>query len=610
MSEFKTPRLHEEDLLSQSSDEKMDTGSESFRSQDTPNSILSSDFEDKSESNVLRLQNPGSDVLRLSEPEKNDNLPKITQKDLSDSFVKKMSNLHLDSPLENRPKHLGISPPKFSSSLVLTTNHPLMVSSPDDYPDVIPKKAPKGLENEEKDLSLSSIEDERAADTNGYEFYSPHMNTSKNNLYFSENFTTAESNMLSDSKIDFTPPDVARIDQQRRKIIPRFVETPRKLDNASRKELTPHRVLGRVVDGHRDDSAISKYIEERNKKLSNHSTPKPSQEDADVAASRVAEWCESTHIRTAPNFDLPIELSTNIAITNDLGSPDVISSSTQEDKSAYQALLDPYTGSVALRPSAQRNPSDRRRKIQLPPEEDRCSLDSVSVSMDSEDEPPEPPEIPEGPEDRPASDDDTKRSRSSNTCSECSDPIPEYSAAEEYHNERSYITVKTGHTHTTCDMKVIEPYKRVLSHGGYDAQGSAIIVFSACHLPDTARPDYRYVMDNLFLYVVWSLERLIGEDYVLIYLHGSAGARRLPTFRWLHECYRLIDRRLRKSLKHLYLVHPTFWLKSFVVLTKPFVSSKFFRKLSYVSSLEQLSSLVPVEPNAIPDLVRQFDQRR
>lgn len=54
---------------------------------------------------------------------------------------------------------------------------------------------------------------------------------------------------------------------------------------------------------------------------------------------------------------------------------------------------------------------------------------------------------------------------------------------------------------TQIDMKVIEPFKRVLSHGGYltaDCQ-NAIVVFSSCFLPDRSRPDYRYVMDSLFL---------------------------------------------------------------------------------------------------------------
>lgn len=48
--------------------------------------------------------------------------------------------------------------------------------------------------------------------------------------------------------------------------------------------------------------------------------------------------------------------------------------------------------------------------------------------------------------------------------------------------------------------QVIEPYKKVLSHGGYlPGSNEAIIVFSACFLPDRSRKDYDYVMDNLFM---------------------------------------------------------------------------------------------------------------
>ena len=212
----------------------MDTGSESFRSQDTPNSVLSSDFEGDHPEPVLRLQNP--EILRLSEPER-----------FNDSLITKMSNLHLESP---RPKNLGISPPKFSSTLTLTTNHPLM--SPDEnYPDLIPKKIHKI--DDEKDLSLSSIEDERPNENN--DFYSPQRNTSKNNLYFTESFATAESqdfrsqdlsgfrsqdmsgfrsqdlSGFRSQDLDLTvPPDVARVDKvERRKIVPKLRDgTPQK----------------------------------------------------------------------------------------------------------------------------------------------------------------------------------------------------------------------------------------------------------------------------------------------------------------------------------------------------------------------------------------------
>ncbi|XP_023935285.1 uncharacterized protein LOC112043864 [Bicyclus anynana] len=590
---FQIPRLpiSDDDLLSSpSSDEKMDTGSESLHStQNTPNSILS-DSEER-ETEVLRLQNPN--VLRLSEPEKTDN----NKSELSDSFLSQMSALALNSP-DNRSKNFGISPPRFSSTLTSTTDHPLMgLSSPEgNIPDVIPKKISKI--DEEKDLSLSSIEDDRGT-TNGYGFYSPQRNTSKNNLYFTDNFVTADSQILSQSLN--VPPDVARV---RRKIAASpslkwtALDTPKVLNSKGNLNLTP--------ETNRSGSAIN--IEDK-KMISSQKLYLDVSEQEEFHSA--VEWCESpAHVRTAPNFQLPIEMSSNIGTSNELGSPDVVSSSTQEDKSLYQALLDPYTGSVALRHTAHRT-TPPRRKVLLPPDDDDdcCSLESLSgCSMESEDEPPPLLSVPE-----PHSEDDnTKHSKSTNTMSECSDPIPEYSAADEFRDERSWLTVamQNGGGRVTCDMKVIEPFKRVVSHGGYSADGAALIVFSACHLPDNARPDYKYVMDNLFLYVMWSLERLVTDEYVLVYLHGSAGRRRLPSFAWLHECYKLVDRRLRKSLKHLYLVHPTFWLKSFVLITKPFVSSKFFRKLTYVKSLKELLERVPVEPNAIPDIVKQFDAHR
>lgn len=64
----------------------------------------------------------------------------------------------------------------------------------------------------------------------------------------------------------------------------------------------------------------------------------------------------------------------------------------------------------------------------------------------------------------------------------------------------------------SIDLKVIEPYKKVISHGGHlkptygsgngvECSSSAIILFAACYLPDRSRADYNYVMDNLFLLV-------------------------------------------------------------------------------------------------------------
>lgn len=146
------------------------------------------------------------------------------------------------------------------------------------------------------------------------------------------------------------------------------------------------------------------------------------------------------------------------------------------------------------------------------------------------------------------------------------------------------------------DMRVIEPFRGVISHGGFlhatangqasegaSSSSPAIIVFNACYLPDRSRVDYNYVMENLFMYVLTTLHNMIADDYVLIYLHnggfvqkeGSGDevtqANNMPTFTWLKRSYQMIDRKLKKNLKGLYLVHPTFWLKTLIIMSKPFI---------------------------------------
>ncbi|KAK3095859.1 hypothetical protein FSP39_020085 [Pinctada imbricata] len=186
------------------------------------------------------------------------------------------------------------------------------------------------------------------------------------------------------------------------------------------------------------------------------------------------------------------------------------------------------------------------------------------------------------------------------------EPLPEFTAQEEYRESRLWKGVEIGGKLFKIDLKVIEPYKRVLSHGGYYGDGlNAIIIFSGCYLPDRGRKDYQYVMDNLFMYVISTLETLVAEDYMIVYFHGATPRRQMPSFGWLKRCYQMIDRRLRKNLKSLMLVHPTLWLRTIVVMTRPFISSKFTSKLKFVRTLKDLGQILPMEYINVPDQVQQ-----
>lgn len=186
--------------------------------------------------------------------------------------------------------------------------------------------------------------------------------------------------------------------------------------------------------------------------------------------------------------------------------------------------------------------------------------------------------------------------------------IPELSALEESLEDRHWRSVVVGGVWRRIDMKVIAPYRKCLHHGGYMSENNqAIIVFSSCYLPNSSRRDYNYVMDNLFLYVLSTLEQLVADDYVLIYLAGGCPKNSVPSFKWLKRAYQMIDHKLRKNLQALHVVHPTMWVKTIVALTRPFVSSKFYRKLSFINNLTELAQVVPLDQLEIPDTVQQAD---
>ncbi|XP_027321364.1 BCL2/adenovirus E1B 19 kDa protein-interacting protein 2 isoform X2 [Anas platyrhynchos] len=187
--------------------------------------------------------------------------------------------------------------------------------------------------------------------------------------------------------------------------------------------------------------------------------------------------------------------------------------------------------------------------------------------------------------------------------------LTEYTAAEEKDDGRRWRMFRIGEQDHRVDMKAIEPYKKVISHGGYYGDGlNAIVVFAVCFMPESSQPNYRYLMDNLFKYVIGTLELLVAENYMIVYLNGATTRRKMPSLGWLRKCYQQIDRRLRKNLKSLIIVHPSWFIRTLLAITKPFISSKFSQKIRYVFTLAELAELIPMEYVGIPECIKQVDQ--
>uniref|UniRef100_UPI001EAE8F1A BCL2/adenovirus E1B 19 kDa protein-interacting protein 2-like n=1 Tax=Oncorhynchus gorbuscha TaxID=8017 RepID=UPI001EAE8F1A len=111
-------------------------------------------------------------------------------------------------------------------------------------------------------------------------------------------------------------------------------------------------------------------------------------------------------------------------------------------------------------------------------------------------------------------------------------------------------------------------------------------------------------------YVIGTLELLVAENYMIVYLNGATSRKKMPSVGWLRKCYQQIDRRLRKNLKSLIIVHPSWFIRTLLALTKPFISSKFSQKIQFVFNLTDLSELVPMEYVSIPDCIKELDQEK
>ncbi|XP_008310006.1 BCL2/adenovirus E1B 19 kDa protein-interacting protein 2 isoform X3 [Cynoglossus semilaevis] len=205
--------------------------------------------------------------------------------------------------------------------------------------------------------------------------------------------------------------------------------------------------------------------------------------------------------------------------------------------------------------------------------------------------------------------DDLPKPKSTELLQKGVESVQEYSASDEREEGRRWRVFRFADQEHRVDMKAIEPYKKVISHGGYYGDGlNAIIVFAVCFMPESNKPNYRYIMDNLFKYVIGTLELLVAENYMIVYLNGATSRKKMPTVGWLRKCYQQIDRRLRKNLKSLIIVHPSWFIRTLLALTKPFISTKFSQKIKFVYSLTDLATLVPMEYVSIPDCIKQTDQ--
>ncbi|TSK13194.1 Rho GTPase-activating protein 8 [Bagarius yarrelli] len=153
------------------------------------------------------------------------------------------------------------------------------------------------------------------------------------------------------------------------------------------------------------------------------------------------------------------------------------------------------------------------------------------------------------------------------------------------------------------------PYYDVARHGilqvtGDDNYGRKLIVFSSCLLP----PSHQLNHHRLLEYIKYTLDQYVESDYTVVYFHYGLRSINKPSLSWLRNAYREFDRKYKKNLKTLYIVHPTNFIRILWNLFKPLISHKFGKKLTYVNYLAELREHVNYEQLIIPQAVLRHDE--
>ncbi|XP_026333011.1 rho GTPase-activating protein 1 isoform X3 [Hyposmocoma kahamanoa] len=139
---------------------------------------------------------------------------------------------------------------------------------------------------------------------------------------------------------------------------------------------------------------------------------------------------------------------------------------------------------------------------------------------------------------------------------------------------------------------------------GDDEVGRRIIVVSACRLP----PNKELHQDKLLRYLIFTLDKYVEQDYSLVYFHHGLSSKNKPAITWLWKAYKAFDRKYKKNLKALYLVHPTNFIRIVWQMLKPAISVKFGRKMMYVNYLHELQQHLNLEKLCIPEQVLENDK--
>ncbi|PNJ37294.1 PRR5-ARHGAP8 isoform 2, partial [Pongo abelii] len=159
-------------------------------------------------------------------------------------------------------------------------------------------------------------------------------------------------------------------------------------------------------------------------------------------------------------------------------------------------------------------------------------------------------------------------------------------------------------------LSTSHPFYDVARHGilqvaGDDRFGRRVVTFSCCRMPPSHELDHQRLLE----YLKYTLEQYVENDYTIVYFHYGLNSRNKPSLGWLQSAYKEFDRKYKKNLKALYVVHPTSFMKVLWNILKPLISHKFGKKVTYFNYLSELHEHLKYDQLIIPPEVLRYDEK-
>eukprot|EP00658_Telonema_sp_P-2_P002914 TRINITY_DN11074_c0_g1_i1.p1 TRINITY_DN11074_c0_g1~~TRINITY_DN11074_c0_g1_i1.p1 ORF type:complete len:511 (-),score=110.53 TRINITY_DN11074_c0_g1_i1:50-1582(-) len=153
-----------------------------------------------------------------------------------------------------------------------------------------------------------------------------------------------------------------------------------------------------------------------------------------------------------------------------------------------------------------------------------------------------------------------------------------------------------------CTSRSTRDYKSYLLEAREVSDWSDIRLIDALHIGRSGGPEEQPVvmvaacrlnvqdvdMWRVLLYVIDQLDQVVNQPYIVVYSHYNASAQNQPDFKWLRDAQRILDARYKRNLSQLIVLDPGLYIKTTLRMLKPFISVRFWRKVKYVKTCDQL----------------------